>query len=175
MTPRRAIVLALCVLGMGIALAAVDTIHEGEGFDATDFALELLQWAGLVGAASAAVWIVTSLRDLRVDQEVMRQDLARAVEEGADWRARHGSALDDVAEAIRRQFDAWDLTPAEADIAGLMLKGVGLRDIARLRHTSETTIRQQAQGVYRKSGLSGRAELAAYFLESLFEQRSSAP
>jgi len=105
----------------------------------------------------------------------MRQDLARAVEEGADWRARHGSALDDVAEAIRRQFDAWELTPAEADIAGLMLKEVGLRDIARLRHTSETTIRQQAQGVYRKSGLSGRAELAAYFLESLFEQRSSAP
>ena len=52
-----------------------------------------------------------------------------------------------------------------------MLKGVALRDIARLRQTSETTIRQQAQGVYRKSGLSGRAELAAYFLESLFEDR----
>jgi DNA-binding CsgD family transcriptional regulator len=175
MTPRRAIMLALCVLCFGIVLAAVDTIHEGEPFDATDFALEFLEWAGLVGAVSAAVWIVLSLRGLRAEQEVMRHDLARAVEEGARWRARHGPALDDVAEAIRSQFDVWGLTPAEADIAGLMLKGVGLRDIAGLRRTSETTIRQQAQGVYRKSGLSGRAELAAYFLESLFEERSDPP
>ena len=175
MTPRRAIVLALGVLCLGIGLAAVDTIHEGERFDATDFALDLLEWAGLVGAVSAAVWIAIGLRGLRADQEAMRHDLARAVEQGADWRARHGPALDDVAAAIGRQFDAWGLTPAEADIAGLMLKGVGLRDIARLRHTSETTIRQQAQGVYRKSGLAGRAELAAYFLESLFEPRPPGP
>ena len=64
--------------------------------------------------------------------------------------------------------------PAEADIAGLMLKGVPLGDIARLRRTSEVTIRQQAQSVYRKSGLSGRAELAAFFLESLFEDAGGA-
>ena len=87
----------------------------------------------------------------------MRHDLARAVERGAGWRARHEAALDDLASAVRRQFEAWALSPAEADIAGLMLKGVSLRDIARLRHTSETTIRQQAQGIYRKSGLSGRS------------------
>ena len=36
------------------------------------------------------------------------------------------------------------------------------------RRTSEATIRQQAQSVYRKSGLTSRAELAAYFLEDLF-------
>ena len=59
MTPRRAIVLALGVLCLGIGLAAVDTIHEGERFDAADFALELLEWAGLVGAVTAAVWIAT--------------------------------------------------------------------------------------------------------------------
>ena len=175
MTPRRAIVLALGVLGLGIGLAAVDAIQEGEAFDATDFALDLLEWAGLVGAAAAALWIATGLRDLRADQDAMRQDLARAVELGAGWRARNGPALDDVADAIRRQFDAWGLTPAESDIAGLLLKGVGTRDIARLRQTSETTIRQQAQSVYRKSGLGGRAELAAYFLESLFEEAPQDP
>ena len=73
-----------------------------------------------------------------------------------------------------KSIRAWALSPAEADIAGLMLKGASLRDIARLRHTSETTIRQQAQGIYRKSGLSGRSEVAAYFLESLFEERRAA-
>ena len=50
-----------------------------------------------------------------------------------------------------------------------MLKGLPLADIAVLRRTSEATIRQQAQGVYRKSGLANRAELAAYFLEDLFD------
>ena len=68
---------------------------------------------------------------------------------------------------------SFTLTPAEADIAGLLLKGVSLHDIAVLRHTSDATIRQQAQSVYRKSGLAGRRELAAYFLESLFEARAS--
>ena len=93
---------------------------------------------------------------------------------GEAWRADNRTELDDLAEAIQRQFGVWALTPAEADIAGLLLKGVSLRDIAVLRRTSDATIRQQAQSVYRKSGLAGRRELAAYFLESLFEGRTSA-
>ena len=36
-----------------------------------------------------------------------------------------------------------------------------------MRQTSERTIREQARALYRKSGLSGRAELSAYFLEDL--------
>ena len=49
-----------------------------------------------------------------------------------------------------------------------MLKGLSLREIGGLRATTETTIRQQAQGIYRKSNLANRAELSAYFLEDLF-------
>jgi DNA-binding CsgD family transcriptional regulator len=90
---------------------------------------------------------------------------------GREWREASRAELADLGLAIGRQFDEWALTPAEADIAGLMLKGVAQRDIARLRRTSETTIRQQAQSVYRKSGLAGRAELSAYFRESLVELR----
>jgi hypothetical protein len=36
-----------------------------------------------------------------------------------------------------------------------------------LRSRGERTVRQQALAVYRKSKLSGRASLAAYFLEDL--------
>jgi DNA-binding NarL/FixJ family response regulator len=39
--------------------------------------------------------------------------------------------------------------------------------IADLRQTSERTVRQQALAVYRKSGLNGRNDLAAFFLEDL--------
>ena len=45
-----------------------------------------------------------------------------------------------------------------------------MKEIALARDTSEATIRQQAQTVYQKSGLSGRAELSAYFLDSLFSE-----
>ena len=36
-----------------------------------------------------------------------------------------------------------------------------------MRDASERTVRQQALAVYAKSGLGGRAELAAFFLEDL--------
>ena len=127
-----------------------------------------------MGAVAAMAWVTFGLRELRGEQAALRADLDRAVAMGEAWRAESRAALDDLSAAIQRQFDTWGLTPAEADIAGLMLKGAPLRDIARLRRTSEVTIRQQAQSVYRKSGLAGRAELAAYFLESLFEEPQAA-
>jgi DNA-binding NarL/FixJ family response regulator len=49
----------------------------------------------------------------------------------------------------------------------LQLKGLRHKAIAELRQTSERTVRQQALAVYRKSGLGGRTDLAAFFLEDL--------
>ena len=49
----------------------------------------------------------------------------------------------------------------------LLLKGLGHKEAASVLDRSERTVRQHAVSVYRKSGLSGRAELAAFFLEDL--------
>jgi putative tricarboxylic transport membrane protein len=68
---------------------------------------------------------------------------------------------------IEREFDRWGLTRAERGVAHLMLKGLRLKDIARARATSDRTVRQQAQAIYRKAGLDGRTDLSAYFLESV--------
>jgi len=48
-----------------------------------------------------------------------------------------------------------------------LLKGLSHREIADIRGVSERTVRQQSRALYRKAGLSGRADLAAYFLEDL--------
>jgi DNA-binding NarL/FixJ family response regulator len=167
--------LVAAAVALAVGLAILDVAVEGEGFAAADFGLEVLDRMLTVGAMVAVAWITFGLRDVRAEQVALRADIDRAVALGEEWRAASRATLDDLGAAIRRQFDAWGLTPAEADIAGLMLKGVPLGDIARLRHTSERTIRQQAQAIYRKSRLSGRAELAAYFLESLFEDRAAPP
>ena len=162
------------VAALSVGLALLDQWVGGEAFEAADFAFDVFERAVLFAAVAAVAWLTVGLRELRDAQAALREDLARAVALGEAWRAGNSAALDDVAAAIQEQFDDWSLTPAEADIAGLLLKGVSLREIAVLRHTSDATIRQQAQSVYRKSGLGGRRELAAYFLESLFETRSAA-
>jgi DNA-binding NarL/FixJ family response regulator len=49
----------------------------------------------------------------------------------------------------------------------MLLKGLSHKRVARMTSTSERTVRQHSVAIYRKSGLSGRAELAGFFLESL--------
>lgn len=97
---------------------------------------------------------------LSVDLEVARREAQRFREEAHE-------ALRGLGEAIDHQFTRWGLSPAEREIGLLLLKGLSHKEIAGIRSTSETTIRQQALAVYRKSGLSSRAELSAFFLEDL--------
>ena len=99
-------------------------------------------------------------RDLERDLDGTRADLAR-------WRSEAQGVLRGLGAAIDRQFDRWELTPAEREVALLLLKGLSLKDVAGLRSKSERTVRQQALAVYRKAGLAGRAELSAFFLEDL--------
>jgi DNA-binding NarL/FixJ family response regulator len=83
------------------------------------------------------------------------------------WRASAGHALAGLGKAIDQRFDGWNLTPAEREIALLLLKGQSHKQVAFATGRSERTVRQHAVAVYQKSGLGGRAELAAFFLEDL--------
>jgi DNA-binding CsgD family transcriptional regulator len=60
------------------------------------------------------------------------------------------------------------MTAAERDVGLLILKGLSHKEIAALRGTSEATVRQQAQAIYRKADLPGKTAFSAYFLEDLF-------
>ena len=96
-----------------------------------------------------------------------RRTLAQQAEERDAWRASAMSALAGLARAIDERFAAWALTPAEREVALLLLKGRSHKQIAFETGRSERTVRQHAVAVYQKSGLAGRAELAAFFLEDL--------
>jgi hypothetical protein len=41
------------------------------------------------------------------------------------------------------------------------------KEIATVRNTTEATVRQQAQAIYRKAKLPGKTAFSAYFLEDL--------
>ena len=83
------------------------------------------------------------------------------------WRASAEAALADFGKAVDERFTAWGLTPTERDIALRLLKGHSHKQIAFETGRSERTVRQHAVAVYQKSGLGGRAELSAFFLEDL--------
>ncbi len=80
------------------------------------------------------------------------------------------AAMHDVIEA---HFDAWRLTPTEADIAMFLVKGMSIADIARLRGSAEGTVKSHLNAVYRKSGTGGRGELLSLILDSVIDGRGS--
>lgn len=104
-------------------------------------------------------------------------DLALATREAERdrWRKTAEEALAGFSRAIDKQFDAWQLTRAEREVALLILKGEGHKQAAAKLGRSERTVRQHAVEVYRKAGLQGRAELAAFFLNDLILPGGGSP
>ncbi|MGD8866279.1 MAG: LuxR C-terminal-related transcriptional regulator [Gemmatimonadales bacterium] len=97
----------------------------------------------------------------------LRRTMAARQAERDRWRESAQKLLQGLGAAIDGQFREWELTPAEREVALLLLKGYSHKHIASATHRSERTVRQHAVAVYRKAGLSSRAELAAFFLEDL--------
>jgi len=118
-------------------------------------------------AAIAAMLLFRGWRQTEDSLERVRGVLAARQAERDHWRHLAENALRGLGEAMDRQFGAWSLTPAEKETALFLLKGYSHKETARLTQRSERTVRQHAVSVYRKSGLGGRAELAAFFFEDM--------
>ncbi|HNP65265.1 MAG TPA: hypothetical protein PKH39_15115 [Woeseiaceae bacterium] len=116
-------------------------------------------------AASGAVLLWRQFRQNRLD-------LADARVDAEQWRNESRELLRGLGIAIEKQFVAWELTKAEAEVGLFLLKGLSHKEIASIRHTSERTTREQARALYRKSGLPGRSSLSAFFLEDLLLPQS---
>jgi DNA-binding CsgD family transcriptional regulator len=72
-------------------------------------------------------------------------------------------------EYVRTAFAGWSLSRSEQEVAWLLLKGFSFAEIANLRGVQEKTVRQQATGVYAKSGCKNRNEFLAHFIQDLLE------
>lgn len=70
-------------------------------------------------------------------------------------------------ELLEESFTRWGLTPSERDVALLAIKGLSIAEIARLRATRDGTVKAQCAAVYRKAGVTSRAQLLSVFIEEL--------
>lgn len=73
-------------------------------------------------------------------------------------------------QLLSERLAEWGLTPAERDVALFAIKGMSTAEIAALRSTSEGTIKAQTNAIYRKAGVTGRAQLISLFIEDLIDK-----
>ncbi len=97
----------------------------------------------------------------------LQQNLEKSKQDTALWKGEAEKYLKGLGEAIDNQMFYWGFTPAEKEIGLLLLKGFSFKEIAGFRNGSERTARQQSLEIYKKSGMAGRAEFSAFFLEDL--------
>lgn len=170
--PSRLPLLVIAILALIAVGGTVDLILDKP---ATFLSLHVLFELSMVLFSLSTIVVLslqwrrtsTELHGARRTLEATQRSLeARQVERDA-WRRSAEDALAGLGVAIDRQFAAWGLTPTEGEVALLLLKGYGHKQIAGSTGRSERTVRQHAVAVYQKAGLAGRAELAAFFLHDL--------
>lgn len=169
---RTQLYLAVVLLVIIVAGVTDLLMDRPESWRSAHVIFELLLIGGAVAmtAALAIGW-------MRARQSVahLALSLERRRAERDAWKASAQRALEGFGAAIDRQFDAWGLTPAEREVALLLLKGYSHKRIAKQSNRSERTVRQHAATAYQKAGVGSRAELAAFFLEALVLPEPAAP
>lgn len=124
---------------------------------------------GLV-AFAALLGVIFLLRGSFALKRSLALEAKRSAElekEAEQWRSQAKTYVQGLSQEIDRQLDSWKLTASEKEVAFLLLKGLSLKEIAEARKTTEKTARAQSTAIYEKSGLAGRSELSAFFLEDL--------
>ena len=159
-TSERRLLIGVLIAFLGVAL-----------FAAIDIAADLREGAAVSHvAAEGGILLVALLGSIFMARRLvlaLAEQLEATRAEASRWRGEARDLMRGLAEALDEQFGRWSLTPAEKEVALLLLKGLSHKDIAEIRSVTEATARQQARAVYKKGGLSGRHDLAAFFLEDL--------
>jgi DNA-binding CsgD family transcriptional regulator len=155
-------------------LLAFEVATEGTELTLLDLACDAVSMLLTIGAAVGVALLLQRIHAQHEEQVALLRDLEVARAEGEGWRTKVQSHLAGLKGAMDRQFQAWGMTTAEREIGLLILKGLSHKEIAALRATTDATVRQQAQSIYRKAGLPGKTAFSAYFLEDLFVPEAAA-
>ena len=164
-TPTR--LLFVLLTGLVLVISTVEIVSEfRNGERIVDMLDDLALF--LIALMVAVGLLLEVVRNRKAVEELQRQLTdARGKLQSVDHRSRNIGLQ--YREVMQTQFYAWQLTDSEQEIVISLLKGLSFREVASLRNTREKTVRQQATGIYRKAGLSGRHELAAWFFEDLLD------
>lgn len=148
---------ALLVLQLacaGFLLWDIMTSLLGLGFAPVSWAVYELVEVGALAGLVLGVFVSASM----LSRSRKRQEKAES-----NLRLASGAFM----EVLEERFREWELTPAERDVTLFAIKGLSIAEIANVRNTSEGTVKAQTNAIYRKAGVSGRAQLLSVFLDEL--------
>lgn len=152
---RRAITLAVVILAQSLCAmfflgdVIVDLVDDGR-FENIHI---LIEGVAALALAAGVIFLMLELRRLLLRMDKMETGLQ--------------VARGEVVQVIERHFELWSLSPAERDVALLLVKGVDTETIATIRGTAKGTVRAQSAAIYAKAGVDGRSQLISLFLEEL--------
>ncbi len=160
---RRAATLAVIIVAQALSAMfflgdAVADFLDGGRFDVPHL---LAETTAALALAVGVVYLMIELRRVLSRMDRMETGL----------RAARGEMVAIIEDFFRR----WGLSPAERDVALLLLKGVDNETIALVRGTAKGTIRAQSASIYAKAGVDGRAQLISLFLEELLADDAGLP
>jgi DNA-binding CsgD family transcriptional regulator len=148
-------------------LLALEIVTEGDELSPLDLLVDAISILLTIGAAVGVALLAQRMHAQHEERMALINDLEIARAEGGGWRAKVRSHLAGLKAGMEKQFQDWGMTEAEREVGLLILKGLSHKEIAALRATTEATVRQQAQAIYRKANLPGKSAFSAYFLEDL--------
>lgn len=142
-----------------IDIVVADIVLETDGLDGVDLIGELH-----AHDIHAPVVLVTAFADSARVKRALNAGAAYLIEK--PFRAQNllpllerlQSESYDLAHLVDRALSKAGLTDKEAEVARLLLKGLSNEEIARVTTNSDKTIRQHVTAVYRKVGVTSRAE-----------------
>jgi DNA-binding CsgD family transcriptional regulator len=158
--------------GCFVLLLALEIVTEPDEITLPDLIVDGVTILLTICSAVGVALLVQRVHTQHEETMTLLRDLDVARAEGEAWRSRVQSHLTGLKEELDRQFESWGMTAAEREVGLLILKGLSHKEIGILRATSDATVRQQAQSIYRKAGLPGKTAFTAYFLEDLFVQQA---
>jgi len=152
-----ALILAILVIG-----ETVDTVYDYQSSGITyslglDVALLL----------SVSFGILYILKTTAAEVNRTHRSLEKLRRDSEEFRRKNLSTLEDMRQAILAQFVDWKFSPVESTIAELLIRGLSTKQIAARLEKSERTVRNQSLAIYAKSGMTGRSDLAAFFLHDI--------
>ena len=155
---------------MFLALSVADIYREyASGETLLHLAFEIVI---CLVAAVLSLYVLLSWKKARNELTLTLSENLELKKINLEWKQKNSELFSRINLSINKQFEEWKLTPAESDIALLLLKGLPFKEIAQIREGSEKTVRHHALKIYQKSGLPGRTELFAYFFEDIFNPQN---
>lgn len=124
-------------------------------------------------SGSMAAYLILEMRRRTRSLKQLSQQLKETQLQHAQLTEQFKTARHDYFKAIEQQFNVWQLSHSEQEVALLILKGLSIPEIAIMRETKEKTVRHQASAIYRKAQIEGRHELSAWFMEDFIAVKAA--